>query len=52
MVGNKQSSRGRQSLTHSQVSDSDQVRSTIAKVVEDFGKIDVFVANAGKFTSI
>ncbi|KAF4462411.1 short-chain dehydrogenase [Fusarium albosuccineum] len=29
------------------VSDSDQVQETIAKVVQDFGKIDVFVANAG-----
>ncbi|RSL56758.1 hypothetical protein CEP54_008620 [Fusarium duplospermum] len=29
------------------VSNSDQVQSTITKVVEDFGKIDVFVANAG-----
>ncbi|KAF6805423.1 NADP-dependent mannitol dehydrogenase 1 [Colletotrichum sojae] len=30
------------------VSDPDQVQQTIAKVLEDFGKIDVFVANAGK----
>ncbi|OGE52376.1 hypothetical protein PENARI_c010G05357 [Penicillium arizonense] len=29
------------------VSDSTQVSETIAKVVKDFGKIDVFVANAG-----
>ncbi|KAM5342187.1 hypothetical protein ACJ41O_015218 [Fusarium nematophilum] len=29
------------------VSDSDQVRKTIETVVNDFGKIDVFVANAG-----
>lgn len=32
------------------VSNSDQVQSTITKVVEDFGKIDVFVANAGTLT--
>jgi NADP-dependent 3-hydroxy acid dehydrogenase YdfG len=30
------------------VSQADQVSSTISKVVEDFGKIDVFVANAGE----
>jgi NAD(P)-dependent dehydrogenase (short-subunit alcohol dehydrogenase family) len=30
------------------VSDSTQVSETIAKVAKDFGKIDVFVANAGK----
>ncbi|CAG7918955.1 unnamed protein product [Penicillium olsonii] len=29
------------------VSDSTQVSETVAKVVQDFGKIDVFVANAG-----
>ncbi|KAK9350451.1 hypothetical protein V1523DRAFT_429021 [Lipomyces doorenjongii] len=29
------------------VSESTQVSETIAKVVEDFGKIDVFIANAG-----
>jgi NADP-dependent 3-hydroxy acid dehydrogenase YdfG len=34
------------------VSNSDQVQSTITKVVEDFGKIDVFVANAGKLALI
>jgi sorbose reductase len=35
--------------THSlPVSDSTQVSQTMEKVVEDFGKIDVFVANAGK----
>lgn len=30
------------------VSDSNQVQETIAKVLKDFGKIDVFVANAGE----
>lgn len=30
-----------------QVSDAEQVRKTIAEVVDAFGKIDVFVANAG-----
>lgn len=30
------------------VSQSDQVAETIKKVVDEFGKIDVFVANAGK----
>lgn len=30
------------------VSQADQVSSTINKVVKDFGKIDVFVANAGE----
>ncbi|KAH7001018.1 hypothetical protein EDB80DRAFT_647993 [Ilyonectria destructans] len=29
------------------VSNAEQVQSTIAKVVQDFGRIDVFVANAG-----
>ncbi|KAF4920929.1 putative NADP-dependent mannitol dehydrogenase [Colletotrichum viniferum] len=29
------------------VSDSNQVQETIAKVLQDFGKIDVFIANAG-----
>ncbi|OLN97168.1 putative NADP-dependent mannitol dehydrogenase 1 [Colletotrichum chlorophyti] len=31
------------------VSDSNQVQETIAKVLEDFGKIDVFIANAGYY---
>lgn len=31
------------------MSDAKQVQETIAKVVKEFGKIDVFVANAGKF---
>jgi NAD(P)-dependent dehydrogenase (short-subunit alcohol dehydrogenase family) len=31
------------------VSESTQVSETITKVVADFGKIDVFVANAGWF---
>jgi sorbose reductase len=31
------------------VSESTQVSETIAKVAQDFGKIDVFVANAGEF---
>ena len=35
-------------LTPCIVSDSTQVSQTMEKVVEDFGKIDVFVANAGK----
>lgn len=35
-------------LTPCLVSDSTQVSQTMEKVVEDFGKIDVFVANAGK----
>lgn len=30
------------------VSESSQVQDIIAQVVRDFGKIDVFVANAGK----
>lgn len=30
------------------VSESTQVSSTMERVVEDFGKIDVFVANAGE----
>lgn len=30
------------------VSDPEQVQAAISKVVQDFGKIDVFVANAGK----
>lgn len=30
------------------VSDSEQVKNTLDSVVRDFGKIDVFVANAGK----
>lgn len=29
------------------VSDADAVRSTLANVVRDFGKLDVFIANAG-----
>jgi NADP-dependent 3-hydroxy acid dehydrogenase YdfG len=29
------------------VSNPEQVQATISKVVEDFGKIDVFIANAG-----
>lgn len=29
------------------VSESTQVQETLAKVVQDFGKIDVFIANAG-----
>lgn len=29
------------------VSESAQVQETLAKVVQDFGKIDVFIANAG-----
>lgn len=32
---------------HLLVSDAEAVQKTIAKVVEDFGRIDVFVANAG-----
>lgn len=31
-----------------QVSDADQVQKGIADVVKDFGKVDVFVANAGE----
>jgi NAD(P)-dependent dehydrogenase (short-subunit alcohol dehydrogenase family) len=30
------------------VSDSTQIQETLKTVVKDFGKIDVFVANAGK----
>jgi NAD(P)-dependent dehydrogenase (short-subunit alcohol dehydrogenase family) len=30
------------------VSNSEQIQETLDKVVNDFGKIDVFVANAGK----
>lgn len=30
------------------VSQAEQVSTNIAKVVQDFGKIDVFVANAGE----
>lgn len=30
------------------VSDADAVRNTIASVVNEFGKLDVFIANAGK----
>ncbi|KAF2275293.1 short chain dehydrogenase [Westerdykella ornata] len=33
------------------VSDPEQVQQTIEKVVEDFGKVDVFVANAGMANS-
>jgi NADP-dependent 3-hydroxy acid dehydrogenase YdfG len=29
------------------VSDSQQVQDTIAKAAQDFGKLDVFIANAG-----
>lgn len=36
------------SLTCFIVSQADQVSSTISRVVKDFGKIDVFVANAGE----
>lgn len=35
-------------LTELAVSDSEEVRNTIADVVRDFGRIDVFVANAGE----
>jgi NAD(P)-dependent dehydrogenase (short-subunit alcohol dehydrogenase family) len=31
------------------VSDAQQVQDTIAKAAEDFGKIDVFIANAGTY---
>lgn len=31
----------------SQVSDADAVQQAIADVAKDFGKIDVFIANAG-----
>lgn len=31
-----------------QVSNADQVQKRIADVVKDFGKVDVFVANAGE----
>lgn len=33
--------------SHLLVSKDDQVVDTITKVVDDFGKIDVFIANAG-----
>ena len=36
-------------LTSVEVSDWTQVQDVIAKIVKDFGKIDVFVANAGLF---
>lgn len=35
-------------LTRFPVSQAEQVSTNIAKVVEDFGKVDVFVANAGE----
>lgn len=34
-------------LTHSEVSDWTQVQNVVAEVAKDFGRIDVFVANAG-----
>lgn len=38
-------------LTGPTVSDSEQVKETIAAVVRDFGRINVFVANAGESMS-
>lgn len=35
-------------MISSKVSDPDKVREAIANVVKDFGKIDVFIANAGR----
>lgn len=32
------------------VSDPEAVQTTIANVVSDFGRIDVFIANAGTYT--
>ena len=34
-------------LTAQPVSDAAKVESTIAEVVKDFGRLDVFIANAG-----
>lgn len=32
------------------VSDAEAVQKTIAQVAEDFGRIDIFAANAGEFS--